>query len=182
MSLLDEVMGMQQQGISEGEIIENLQQQGISPGDINEILNQAQVKNAVAGEPFPEDNFEPLPQTQETEIPQEPQQEFYPQQNYQGYSGYSQTTDTDTLIEISGQVVEEKLKIVLKKLNEVNEFKVISQLKLENIENRLKRIEDVIDTIQSAVLNKVGAYGKDLENVKKELDMVEESVKGKHRK
>ncbi len=178
MSLLDEVMGMQQQGISEGEIIENLQQQGISPGEINEILNQAQVKNAVAGEQFPEDNFEP--QQQEQEIPtQKPQQEFYPQQDYQNYS---QTTDTDTLIEIAGQVVEEKLKPVLKKLNEVNEFKVVSQLKLEHLENRLKRIEDVIDTIYSAVLNKVGAYGKDLENVKKELDMVEDIVKGKHRK
>ena len=105
MSLLDEVINMQQQGISEGEIIENLQQQGVSPGEINEILNQAQVKNAVAGEPFPEDNFEPLPQNQETEMPvQESQQEFYPQENYQGYSSY-QTTDTDTLIEISGQVV-----------------------------------------------------------------------------
>jgi len=179
MSLLDEVMGMQQQGISEGEIIENLQQQGISPGEINELLNQAQVKNAVAGEPFPEDNFEPVPQ-QETEMPaQEPQQEFYPQQDYQNYS---QTTDTDTLIEIAGQVVEEKLKPVLKKLNEVNEFKVVSQLKLEHLESRLKRIEDVIDTIYSAVLNKVGAYGKDLENVKKELEMVEDIVKGKHKK
>jgi len=180
MSLLDDVMSMQQQGISEGEIIENLQQRGVSPGEINELLNQAQVKNAVAGEPFPQDNFEPQPQ--ETEMPiQEPQQEFYPQENYQGYSGY-QTTDTDTLIEIAGQVVEEKLKPVLKKLNEVNEFKVVSQLKLENLENRVKKIEDTIDAIHSAVLNKVGAYGRDLENIKKELDMVEGTIKEKHKR
>ena len=100
-------------------------------------------------------------------------QEYYPQQEY----GYPMTgiSDTDTLIEISEQVFFEKIKPIKKQIEDLNEFKVLAQTKIENISNRLKRIESNIDQLQSEILEKVGSYGRGLENVKKEMGMVQDS-------
>lgn len=92
-------------------------------------------------------------------------------QNQPGY-GY---TDTDTMIEISEQVFAEKIKSHLKKIEDAIEFKNIAESKIENISTRLERIEGQIDKLQAAILEKVGGYGRGLENVKKEMKMVEDS-------
>jgi len=95
---------------------------------------------------------------------------------YGGYdSGAEYATDTDTMIEISEQVFAEKMKPILKKIEETIEFKTLSESKIENISHRLKRIESQIDNLQSAILEKVGSYGRGLEGVKKEMSMVQDS-------
>ncbi len=97
--------------------------------------------------------------------------------NYGSYDnqGYGSYTDTDTMIEISEQVFAEKLKPHLKKLEENSKFKSLTETKIDNISARLERLESQIDKLQSAILEKVGGYGRGLENVKKEMKMVEES-------
>jgi len=102
-----------------------------------------------------------------------PSQEYYPQQEY-GYptAGIS---DTDTLIEIAEQVFFEKIKPIQKQIEDLNELKVLAQTKIENISERLKRIESNIDRLQSEILEKVGSYGRGLENVKREMGMVQDS-------
>ena len=95
---------------------------------------------------------------------------------YGGYdSGGGYAPDTDTMIEISEQVFAEKMKPILKKIEETIEFKTLSETKIENISHRLKRIESQIDNLQSAILEKVGSYGRGLEGVKKEMSMVQDS-------
>ncbi len=100
-------------------------------------------------------------------------------QGYEGYGDYGQEaygyTDTDTMIEISEQVFSEKIKPHLKKIEESSEFKSLAETKIENLSKRLERLEFQIDKLQAAILEKVGAYGRGLENVKKEMKMVEES-------
>lgn len=132
-----------------------------------------------------------------SEQPQSSQQYYYgsssaPQndQEYQGYNppassgsgyGYGQdqsygyATDTDTVIEIAEQVFAEKMKDPLEDLEKIGEFKTLAQTKIDNISDRLKRIESQIDSLQSAILEKVGSYGRGLDGVKKELGMVEDS-------
>lgn len=97
---------------------------------------------------------------------QAPQQD-YPQQNYE-YS-QSQGLSSDTIMEISEQVVSEKLSDVRKKLEKMSSFKAELETKTEAIEDRLKRIETIIDTLQASVLRKVGDYVTNVEDIKKEL-------------
>lgn len=129
-------------------------------------------------------------------VPQ-PQGEFYPgqdQQQYQqdqyqpeqyipqGYSpqqeyGYptSGISDTDTIIEITEQVFSEKIKTIQKQVEDLTEFKVLAQTKIDNISDRLKRIELNIDRLQAEILEKVGSYGRGLEGIKKEMGMMQQS-------
>lgn len=102
-----------------------------------------------------------------------PQEEYYPQQEY----GYSEPGigDTDTIIEITEQVFSEKIKTIQKQVEDLNEFKVLAQTKIDNISDRLKRIELNIDRLQAEILEKVGSYGRGLEGIKKEMGMMQES-------
>ena len=51
MPLIDQIKAMQQQGIEEGQIVQNLQEQGHSPADISQAMEQSKIKAAVSQEP-----------------------------------------------------------------------------------------------------------------------------------
>ncbi len=109
-----------------------------------------------------------------------PQQEYYqPQsQDYgQGYDqqGYAPSTGSDTMVEISEQVFEDKIRNIMKKIDSFEEFKALAQTKLEHLGDRLKRIESVMDKLQAAILEKIGSYGSDLGSIKKEMSMMQDS-------
>lgn len=103
-------------------------------------------------------------------------QEYSPEysQDY-GDQSYYGTGGTDNTIEIAEQVFSEKIKDIQKQVNEFSEFKTLSEERIENISNRLKRIESNIDRLQSEILEKVGGYGRGIDNVKKEMGMMQES-------
>jgi|GEM_PF-493761 hypothetical protein len=118
----------------------------------------------------------------------EPQNAFYPQQQYQQYPemqdqsqqqgyGYAPMAapDTDTMMEVAEQVFSEKNKPIQKKIDEMNEFKVLTQSKVDYISERLKKIESIIDSLQSSILDKVEGYGDGLESIKKEMGMMQDS-------
>lgn len=104
--------------------------------------------------------------------------EYYPQDqqydNYEGY-GYDAAPNTDTSIEIAEQVFAEKIKKFQEQMSDLVEFKSLFETKVENIGERLKRIEKMFDQMQVSVIEKVGTYGRGLENLKKEIGMVEDS-------
>ncbi len=114
-----------------------------------------------------EESYLPTPQ---------PQEEYYPQENYnEGYEDYNSEASTDTTIEISEQIFEEKIKKTSKKVTELNEFKNLAETKIENISQRLKRIETIIDKLQISILDKIGSYGENLGSIKKEMSMMQDS-------
>ncbi len=132
-----------------------------------------------------------------------PQQEYYPQpqsysQNQYATEGYgsegaygtqSQTYDSSyygaqggygnydssNMIDIAEQVFNEKIHKIQKQVEELNEFKILSQTKLDNVLDRLKKIESIIDKLQIDILKKVGSYGDNLESIKKEMSMMQDS-------
>ena len=103
--------------------------------------------------------------TDETQGYYEPQSSVYP----------SETYGTDTMIEISEQVFSENVKKINKSISELNEFKVLYQTKIEDAIERIKRIESVIDKLQISILDKIGSYGENLESIKNEMSMMEDS-------
>lgn len=186
MSILDSVIQMKGQGIPDEEIISNLREQGFSPKEINDALSHSEIKAAVSRENPEMEESIPTPEGEDVYTPQAPQetysqpqeaaQEYYPQENY--YSqGYAQQAgvSSDTIVEISEQVFEEKSKKIKKGVDELNEFKTISQAKIENALDRIKRIEAVMDKLQISILEKIGSYGSNLEEIKKEMSMMQDS-------
>ena len=201
MGILEQITQMRGRGMPDQEIAARLQQQGVSPREINDAFSQAEIKSAVTNtgamygmqtsimdEP-PVSGGGYVPQTQEaseeeyayapqpsaqapqTEYMAQPGQEVYQEAGYAPAGG----ADTSTMIEISEQVFSEKIKKIEKSLADLIEFKTLSHSKIENISERLKRIETTIDKLQIAILEKVGSYGKDLEATKKEIAMVRDS-------
>jgi len=205
MGVLDQVIKMKGQGIPDRDIINSLSQQGVSPREINDALRQAQIKYAVSNEgeseemqpSITEGEMTPSPDESQTYAPQyeqqgyapqqqeqyaAQQQEQYPPQQEQYYTpgqGYEQQyaagIDTDTVMEISDQIFSDKIKKVQKQLDNTTEISTLLQAKVENVSERLKKIETMIDKLQIAILEKVGSYGKNLEGIKKEMSMMQDS-------
>ena len=180
MGILEQIQQMKNQGMPDEEIIRNLQEQGISPGQINDALNQSKIKRAVVDEkdmeptgqyaPAPgqaRENYAPqtqeMPATPSTQETYPAQQEYYQQGDY---GGYPQAIDSDTIIGIAEQVFSEKIKKIQKQADDMNEFKTLAQTKIENMEERLKRIETSIDKLQMAILEKIGSYGNNINSIK----------------
>lgn len=195
MTALEQIMQLKNQGMPDEQIISTLQQQGISPNEINTALSQAEIKNAVTrGEnpemqttpPAPNQNYspqQPMAQEAQGQYPQESyeqepaqQEEYYPQEGYeQGYAGQGAGFDSGTIMEIAEQVFSEKTKKIKTQIEELNEFKTLTKTKVENIDERLKKIESMIDKLQITILEKVGSYGQNLGEIKKEMSMMQDS-------
>lgn len=193
MGALEQVTQMRRENKSDEEIISALRNQGVSPRDINDALNHAQIKNAVsdimgedmqAPSPSGEEQYEnqdygSYPQNAQNQVytPQ-PQQAYYPPQDYQqgyGQEYYPQQNNTDTIVEVASQVFEEKISDVVRKVDSAEEFKTLTKAKLDHMDERLKRVEAIIDRLQSAILEKIGAYGSNIESIKKEMSMMQDS-------
>ena len=112
-----------------------------------------------------------------TPTEQDPSVEYGEQysQEYQPYSYPASGISPDIITEISEQVVSEKLSEIRKHLESVIDFRTTIEAKTESIEERLKRIEKIIDTLQSSVLRKIGNYVNNVDDIKKELIATQKS-------
>src|SRR4030042_486210 len=94
--------------------------------------------------------------------------------------GYADTEmggayDTDTVIEIAEQVFSESIKKEQKQIESLNEFATLIETKISNDHERIKRLEEIIDKLQAAILEKIGSYSKNIESIKNEMGMMQES-------
>ena len=202
MGVLEQVIQLRNQGVSDQEIVSQMQEQGVNPRTINDALNQANIKSAVGGidevgaqmeysegvplpqggqgyqgksEEYVDDFYTPQEGYSRSQAqqyspgPSSGYQEIYPRE--QGYVG----TDADTMVEIAQQVFSEKIKKIQQQLEGMNEFRTLYQTKTDSISERLRRIESIIDRLQSTILEKVGSYGEGIESVKKELSMMQDT-------
>lgn len=180
MGILDQIIQLKSQGYEERDIIDALQQRGASPKDIMDAINQANIKNAVSNadaipSPTNEGGGYYTPQTQQVGSYQKQpaQAEYYEEQ---GYTPASTGIDSDTIIEIANQIFSEKIRKTEKRVEDIDEIKAIMQVKVNSIDERLKKIEKIIDTLQVQILEKVGSYGKELESTQKEVSMLEDTL------
>jgi hypothetical protein len=203
MSTLEKVMQMKQTGAPEQEIIQSLKQQGISPKEINEALSQSTIKSALtnqdAGTTETNDTMQPSIMQQQPEEPA-PQQEYENQipssykpstQPYdeqvpapdqyatqeQYYPEYQpqQQIDIQTVNDIAEQIAEEKTNKLKKEILTITRFKEETSSEVKRIDERLKKIESTIDSLQAAILRKIGDYGEDIKNISREMHETQNS-------
>lgn len=103
------------------------------------------------------------------------EQGYADQGGYDDYGG-GQMGSTDTMIEVAEQVFLEKMKELAKEIKALTEFKTIFEIKVNNMTSRLERMEKNFDKMQLSILDKVSEYGRGIDHVKKELQMVEDSI------
>ncbi|MBU2576960.1 MAG: hypothetical protein KKF50_04525 [Nanoarchaeota archaeon] len=242
MDVLEKIMGLQREGMDDGEISTRLQNEGVPLRDINDSLNQARVKAAVSS-PAPgmgkhltqappiqppaqapqmqarrglsnqagmqqsmmstgleEEAPQGPPQAQQMQPPMAPGPEIYPpqdgQQAYPPQDGgqdyyYPETPqaysdqdyyapqggiDTETISEIAEQVVIEKLNEFKEKTGDLVSFKNAIQEKVDDIDDRLKRIENSIDKLQQAIIGKIGEFGESNAMIHKDLNNLHGTV------
>ncbi|MEK6892867.1 MAG: hypothetical protein AABX07_01560, partial [Nanoarchaeota archaeon] len=121
-------------------------------------------------------------QNPENSAPQEQYASQDAAQNYdqyaQQYSSYSPSgISSDMISEISEQIITEKLASIKNKLEETIDFKNITESKILYLDERLKRLEKIIDRLQLSVLQKVGDFMTNVEDIKKELIETQKSFK-----
>lgn len=95
-------------------------------------------------------------------------------EEYQGYQG---GMSSDVINEIAEQVVSDKLSLIRDKIEQAVDFKNSAETKLAHLDERLKRIERVIDNLQISVLQRMGEYVSDVKDIKKEMVETQKSFK-----
>lgn len=120
-------------------------------------------------------------QQQQPYLPQ--QQEQYQQDYGQGYQQQypsydpASASNSDVVTDIAEQIVTEKLMDIRKQLEITIEMKSTIDSKLLAMDDRLKRIEKVIDRLQLSILQKVGEYMTNVDDIKKEMIETQRSFK-----
>ena len=103
---------------------------------------------------------------------QAPQQEY----NYQD-QGYYPGPSADAITEIAEQIVAEKLGKLHQEMARNAESRQIIETKIEYLDERLKKIERIIDRLQLSILQKVGEYMTNVEDIKTEVVETQKSFK-----
>lgn len=192
MALLERIISMKQQGVSDAQIINTLKEEGITPMEINEAISQSKIKSAIApgnemqqsmGSPSPGQAYSqemPQQQSYSQEMPQQGYsqeqyaQQAYPQEQY-AQQGYSQGVDIETIKDISKQQVEEAFKKIKEELSSLSKMKTDVKFEMQNIENRLSQVEAVIHELQSAIIRKMGEYGEAITGISQEVRATQQS-------
>jgi hypothetical protein len=156
---------------------------------------EQQIKSAVSSQSIPMTSEQADMEVSMVNQSQQSQDQGYYQNPYQGqdYSNYQDhnqqypqqqysSMSSDTVSEIAEEVVAEKFFNIKKELEKVIEFRTSVQAKIEYLDERLKRMEKIIDRLQLSVLQKVGDYMTNVEDIKKELDEVQKTFKAVQKK
>lgn len=175
---------------------------GMSPSimDEQEENDNTQMENTTNQEQTSQENYyTPEPEPEQPlggytpQTPQQNMQDPYSQygqtndysNNYPDFSAYDNSyspdqgygeSSTDTIIEISEQVFLEKTKNLMKQMKEFEDFKRATESKISDIDERLKRMEKNFDKMQLSILDKVSEYGKGLDYLRKEMNIVGDSI------
>jgi hypothetical protein len=185
-----------QQGVSPNEILNALKQAeiknavtgGYSSDDEMQpsIMPRGEAPSHPRGQPQ-EEVYQPQQQQQEyipeTYAPQQAQEPQYysnePQQQYYSpeTAGYAPQSgaNADMMMEVADQVFSEKIKKIHKVVEATSEATILLQNKFENLSERIKKMENIIDKLYISILEKVGSYGSTLGEVKKEMSMMQDS-------
>jgi hypothetical protein len=119
---------------------------------------------------YPEDNYgSPQQNNNQNNYPpqnQYPENEYY-QDGYTEDSGYA---SNESISEIAEQVINEKFREFNSKTGDLVSFRNNVEDELKSLNDRLKRIEDTIDKLQHAIIQKVGEFGENTTLIRRDLE------------
>lgn len=144
---VDQVVQMQQQGLTNNQIIQALQRQGFSPQQIYDAIAQAETQSPV----------EPFPQQESGEASQEAPAE-------------QQGVDVESVVE---SVVEEKWQALQKDFVKINDWKDSMTSRMDKLEQSMSDLRSDLDGLHKAIVSRIGEYDKNLLDVGTEIKAME---------
>ena len=160
--------------------------EGMSPSMVDNVAPQEGIPeqaNQIGGAPpqqtDPIDEMPPAP-GQTEEVPAPEQQNYNPDQpttletgqmpNYNQGQGIPATSgNMDLISEITEQLINEKVKNLKGNINSLIESSTLLAVKVEKIDNRLKKIESIIDELQMTLLRKSNNEQQNIADIKTEM-------------
>lgn len=190
--VLDTILELQKKGLSDAEIVAQLRNMNYSAQEITDAINQIKIKSAVneRGEMQPSIMETEVAEAEELAVPvpskkkkikvgvKEAPPFQYPAYAMATYPGeeqpqQTQPVDIETIEEIAEEIVSEKFAEVRDKIASILDFKENVEIKINNLNERLKRIETAIDNLQAAILGKVQQYSQDIKSLGIEMQALE---------
>jgi len=147
---VEQVITMQQQGMTNDQIVQALQRQGYETGSIMDALSQASAKGGV--EPYA-----PLPEEQMGE-PYAPAAKPFSRADVEG---------------VVESVVEEKWNEFAKAHANINEWQEAMITRVDKIEQSVDDLRGDLDNLHKALVGKIGEYDKSLIDVGTEIKAME---------
>lgn len=179
-ALVEEVANLLSQGYSEAEIIAYLRDQGYSSVEIEDALNQAKVTLELAktaGETL-EEVPEPSQKAQfpePREIEQAPSASSVPSVPSASFEASTEAS-VETIEEIAEEVINEKWREFKAKVGDITEMKAHFETRLNELSERVKRLEIALDKLQAAMLSKVESYGRSVKTLTSEVETLESTL------
>lgn len=192
--VLDTIIDLQKKGTSDVEIITQLRAMGYSSQEITDAINQAKIKSAVNGKEEMQPSIMQTETEEEVPVPmpnkkkkirQMPAAQAQYAPAYQQYSPYTsegyeqpqapaaQQADIETIEEIAEEIVSEKFAEIRDKISGILDFRENVDTRINNLSERLKRIETSIDSLQTALLSRVQEYSRDIKSLGTDMHAVE---------
>lgn len=190
------VISMQQQGLSNNQIIQILQRQGYNQTQVYDALNQAALKSTItggspiggadlsspltppAGPPFgdapsgpPPLGLPPLSGSSPAPNPFTPPQPSW-HQDGQGSQHFDSKSGA-SFEEIAESIMEEKWKELQKRMDKDREWRENSEIRLGKAEQQLLDLRAELDNLHRAIVSKIGDYDKSLLSVGTEIRAME---------
>lgn len=167
----------------------NMQTQ-MAPNSVQQTPSNAQMEPSISQQPAqdPNQGMAQYPSmstgmpTMDTGMVQQSTQDYSQYQEYGGDEYYPEYSggggggaDIETINDISSQIIDEKTKHFKKEFSQFTTYKKESQLKMEQLDKRLTKIEDNIEELKMAIIRKIGEYGEDIKHLSNEMSATQES-------
>ncbi len=104
-----------------------------------------------------------------------PGEGVYGAENYPQYQPYQEAMSSDMITEISEQVVSERLAPLQDRIEKILDLRNVMESRMTGLNERLVRIEKIIDRLQVSILQKVGDYLTNVKDMKSELEETQKS-------
>lgn len=147
----DQVIAMQQQGMTNNQIIQALQRQGYQPQQIYDALAQAETRGGV----------EPM------EVPS-PEAPSAPVPSAQGAPAVPKGFE-----EVAEAIVEEKWNEFTRELGKINEWKDVTSSRIDKLEQSMNDMKSDLENLHKAIVSKISDYDKNLLDVGTEIKAME---------
>jgi len=125
-----------------------------------------------------QDYSQPLTEGQEQYAPPEYSQDYaqgYDNSATQNYGQYQPTVDIETIRDIANQIIEESMDKLKEQLSSAGKMKTEINAKIQEIEGRLEKVEEIIQQLQFSIIKRMGEYGEAVSSISKEIKDTQES-------
>jgi len=176
--LSSKISNMQQQGLSNPKIIENLKNQGNTSQEIYDAMSSSKISPENLEAPSPSQGMQvsefsqespketpqkEMPQTTEMQKPEETFQQPMPQ------AQIPSRQSIENIEEIAESIIEEKWNEVNATLGDINMWKEKTTAEIEAIKQEILRLRNTFENLQTVVLGKVETYNRNILDMNTEI-------------